>query len=132
MSAQENKRVVQSVFEAFGRGDIPGVLSVLADDVLWTMPGPPEVPYYGERRGHEGVTDFFVRLGTHVEFESFEPREFIAEGERVVVLGFERGRVRSTGKIFDNDWALVFTVRDGKVSHFRSYENTGAVADAFN
>ena len=131
MSAEENKRVVQAIFEAFGRGDVPGVLSHLAEDVEWSAPGPSSVPYLGDRRGHSGATEFFVQLGTNVEFEYFEPGAFIAEGDRVVALGRERGRVKGTGKTFDNDWALVFTVEGGKVTGFQCYENTAAIAEAF-
>ena len=131
MSAEENKRVVQAIFEAFGRGDVPGVLSHLSEDVTWKAPGPEVVSYFGDRRGHDGATEFFVRLGTSVEFEYFEPGAFVAEGDRVVALGRERGKVRATGKSFDNEWALVFTFAGGKVTDFQIYENTSAIAEAF-
>jgi hypothetical protein len=132
MSTEENKRVVQSIFEAFGRGDVPGVLANLSEDVTWKAPGPSSVPYFGDRRGHGGATEFFVQLGTNVDFEHFQPGAFIAEGDKVVVLGRERGRVKGTGKSFDNDWALVFTVEGGKVTGFQCYENTAAIAEAFS
>jgi hypothetical protein len=132
MSAEENKRVVQAIFEAFGRGDVPGVLTHLSEDVEWRAPGPASVPYLGERRGRGGAAEFFTQLGTNVEFESFEPGAFVAEGDRVVVLGRERGRVRGTGKAFDNEWALVFTLGGGRVTNFQLYENTAAVAEAFS
>lgn len=131
MSEQENLRAVQGLFEAFGRGDMHALLNFVAEDVRWTIPGPANVPYFGERNAHAGVSDFFSNIGSSVEFERFEPREFIARDERVVVLGSERGRVKQTGKTFDNDWAMVFTLRDGKVSDFFCYENTAAVSEAF-
>ena len=132
MSAERNRRTVQSIFEAFGRGDIPGVLGHVSEDVTWKAPGPAVIPYFGDRRGHAGATEFFVQLGTSVDFEHFEPGAFIAEGDRVVVLGRERGRVKGTGKTFDNDWALVFTFGGGKVTGFQCYENTAAIAEAFS
>jgi ketosteroid isomerase-like protein len=131
MSTEDNKRVVQTVFEKFGRGDVPGLLEMITEDAEWAAPGPETVSYFGERRGPDGALEFFKNLGTDVEFESFEPGDFIAEGDRVVALGRERGRVRSTGKVFDNAWALVFTVREGKVAGLRIYENTAAIAEAF-
>ncbi|HYY97061.1 MAG TPA: nuclear transport factor 2 family protein [Pyrinomonadaceae bacterium] len=131
MSTEENKRVVLNVFEMFGRGDVPGLLSLVADDAEWAAPGPGVVSYFGERRGPEGALEFFKNLGADVEFESFEPGDLIAEGDRVVVLGRERGRVRRTGKTFDNAWALVFTIREGRIAGFRCYENTAAIAEAF-
>jgi ketosteroid isomerase-like protein len=131
MSMEENKRVVESIFEAFGRGDLPGVLRHVSEDVEWKAPGPPVVTYFGERHGHDGATEFFVQLGSNVDFEHFEPGAFVAEGDRVVVLGRERGRVKRTGKSFDNEWALVFRLSDGKVTSFQCYENTAAIAEAF-
>jgi ketosteroid isomerase-like protein len=132
MSTEENKRVVRTVFEMFGRGDVPGLLELITDDAEWAAPGPESVSYFGERSGREGALEFFKNLGSSVEFESFEPGDLIAEGDRVVALGSERGRVRSTGKVFDNRWALVFTIREGKVAGFRCYENTAAIAEAFS
>ena len=132
MSAEENKRVVRSIFEAFGRGDIPGVLEFVAEDVTWDAPGPSVVPFYGRRRGHAGATEFFVQLGSKVEFEKFEPGEFIAEGDSVVVTGMERGRVKATGKTYEQDWVLIWKVRDGKVTSFHCYDETDAVARAFS
>lgn len=131
MSAEGNVRVVQECFAAFGRGDAEGFLSTLADDVEWTIAAPPVVPYAGTRRGREGAAQFLEALTLAVEFEAFEPREFIASGDKVAVVGFERGRVRSTREAFDNDWVLLFTVREGKIARFRSYEDTHALARAF-
>ena len=131
MSEQENLRVVQNLFECFGRGDVPGILRLLDDDVDWHIKGPSEVPFFGPRRGHDGVLDFFGKVGTAVEFEHLAPEEFFASGDRVVVLGGERGRVRATGKEFVNEWAMVFTLRGGKIVKFRSHEDTAAVAEAF-
>lgn len=131
MSEQANQQIVQGIFEAFGKGDMPGLLRSLANDIEWIVSGPSIVPHFGERQGHDGVTDFFVKLGSTVEFEEFAPQEFIAKDDQVIVLGQERGRVKETGKSFDNSWAMVFTLRDGYVTRFRSYEDTAAVADAF-
>ena len=131
MSAEDNKRVVQSIFEAFGRGDIPGVLELVSEDATWDAPGPAVVPFYSERRGHQGAAEFFKQLGSNVEFESFEVEEFVAEGDSVVVTGRERGRVKATGKTYEQDWVLLFKVRGGKITHFHCYDNTSAVAEAF-
>jgi ketosteroid isomerase-like protein len=131
VSEAENVRVVEQVFEAFGRADVPAFLALLTDDVEWTIAGPEVVPYAGERRGHDGVTQFLQAIGGAVEMERFEPQEFIAQGEQVAVVGFERGCLRASGRTFDNPWVLVFTLRGGKVARFRSFEDTHAVAQAF-
>lgn len=132
MSEADNVRVVQKAFEAFGAGDGETFLGLLSEDVEWTIAGPDAVPYAGERRGREGVAEFLQAIGGAVEMERFEPQEFIAQGDKVAVVGFERARVRSNGRAFDNPWVLLFTVRDGKVARFRSYEDTHAMAQAFD
>ncbi|MGH9941795.1 MAG: nuclear transport factor 2 family protein [Pyrinomonadaceae bacterium] len=133
MSERENVVVVEQIFASFGRGDVPAVLSALVEEVEWFIPGPPDViPYAGMRRGRAEVLRFFEALGGAVEFERFEPREFIAQGDAVVALGFERGRVRATSRAFDNPWAMAFRLRDGKVVSFYSYEDTASVAAAFS
>lgn len=131
MSEQENLRVVRQLFECFGRGDIPGLLQLLHEDVDWHIRGPEAVPFFGPRRGHDGVLDFFGKVGTSVEFEQIGAEKFFADGDQVVALGSERGRVKATGKSFENRWAMVFTLRDGKIVKFRSHEDTAAVAEAF-
>ena len=132
MSERENTETVQRLFQAFGRGDVATLMSLLSEDVVWFLAGPTDlIPHAGERRGHAGASEFFQLMGAAVEFERFEPREYVAQGDKVVALGTERGRVRATGKTFDNPWALVFTVRDGLITEFRGYEDTAAVASAF-
>ena len=140
MSAQSNEQlgistnaagVVQETYEAVGRGDIPTLLDLLTDDVEWTFQGPSSIPFAGTRRGREGVAEFFSLVGANIEFQDFEPREFVAQGDTVVVLGFERSLVKHTRRAFEQEWAHVYTLRDGKVAKFLSIEDTAAHVVAF-
>src|SRR4051812_22688746 len=115
MIQQDNVHAVQAIFAAFGQGDIPAVLAALSEDVEWEISAPPAAPYGGLRRGRQQVRESFQQLGATMEFEAFEPREFIAQGDTVVVLGRERVRARSTGKSAENPWAMAFTLREGQV-----------------
>ena len=132
MSDQANVGVVQQGYEALGRGDIPALLDLMADDVEWTLQGPPVIPWAGTRRGREGVAEFFSLLGETLEFEQFEPREFVAQGDTVVVLGYERSLVKPTGRTFGQEWAHVYTLRDGKIAKGRFIEDTAAQVVAFD
>ena len=131
MSDQTNTDVVRQAYEAFGRGDIAAVLDLLTDDVDWTLQGPSAIPWAGTRRGREAVAEFFSLIGENLEFERFEPREFVAQGDTVVVLGDERSVVRPTGRAFENEWAHVYTLRDGKIAKGRFFEDTAAQVVAF-
>ena len=132
MSDQTNLDVVQQAYAAFGQGDIPALLEFLTDDVKWTMQGPSVIPWSGTRHGREGVAEFFSLVGETIEFEQFEPREFLAQGDTVVVLGYERSRVKATGRTFEQEWAHVYTLRNGKIAKGRFIDDTAAQAAAFN
>ena len=123
--------IVQALFAAFGRGDIASVLAALSDDIEWSVAGPREVAYAGTRHGREQVAQFFQALGSSVEMLQFEPREFIAQGDQVAVIGAERLRVKATGRTVKNQWVILFTLRDGRVVRFREYGDTAALAAGF-
>ena len=127
MSTNADVKVVQTVLSAFVRGDIPAVLNELTEDVDWFIPGPPErLGYAGARRGREQVLQFFVALDAALEFLKFEPREYVAEGDKVVAFGHNHDRAKATGRLFENEWACLFVVRDGKIAKVRMYEDTAA------
>jgi uncharacterized protein len=61
---------------------------------------------------------------------STEPREFVAQGDRVLVVGFAKGRIKATERTFEDDWIFAITVRDGKLTKIREYVDTQALARA--
>lgn len=131
MSEQANIQTVQQMYADFGQGNIPAILAQLNPDVTWVNAGPESVPYARQRRGVDAVQSFFAALGANVEMQSFEPKEFFASGDRVVVLGAWSGRAKPTGRSFVSEWAMAWTVRGGKVTSFRSYEDTHVMVAAF-
>ena len=131
LGVRRNVDVVQETYEAVGRGDIPALLDLLTDDVEWTLQGPCVIPFAGTRRGREGVAEFFSLVGETLEFQQFEPREFVAQGNTVVVVGYERNLIKPTGRTFEQEWAHVYTLRDGKIAKFRALEDTAAYVVAF-
>jgi ketosteroid isomerase-like protein len=118
--------VVQQLYAAFGRGDIPAVLELVANEVDWECVAPPSVAYAGRRRNREQVAAFFADIPKADAIRVFEPREFIASGEHVTVLGWEESSALETGKDFTSEWAHVFTVQDGRVTRWRGFLNTAA------
>jgi hypothetical protein len=129
----DNIKTVQAAYAAFGRGDIAGVLDTMADDIHWqpVLGTARHVPFSGERRGKASVAEFFKIVGDSEAFEQFEPREFIAQGNTVVAIGHYRAVTKATGKRFDVDFVMVFTLRDGKVSAFREFTDSAAINAAF-
>jgi ketosteroid isomerase-like protein len=78
-------------------------------------------------RGRAAVGEFFKKLDETFEIQRFEPKEFIAQGERVVVLGEDTSRLKATGKVLDYEFVHVFRIRNGKVVNFKEYGDTAPI-----
>lgn len=128
MSSDKNVQTVKDFFSAIGRGDKEGLLAVVAEDIEWIIPGK-DWPLAGTHRGHAGVAELLETGAKSLE-TSTEAREFIAQGGRVMVVGFAQGKIKATGKTFEDDWVFAITVRDGRVTNIREYVDTQALARA--
>ncbi|HXG23813.1 MAG TPA: nuclear transport factor 2 family protein [Chthonomonadales bacterium] len=128
----KNVQLVADIYAAFGRGDIAFVLNALAEDVEWHFPGPEGIPLAGNRRGRQQVAQFFTVIGETLDVEAFGVEEIIAQEEKVIALGHERMRCKTTGRTYETCWAHVFTLRDGKIASFREYTDTAAIAHAYS
>jgi ketosteroid isomerase-like protein len=130
MNAFNPTQKVQELYAAFGRGDVAFIIAALAPDVTWSVDGPANLPFFGDRKGPAGVTQFFQDIGMNLEIQEFTPQQFFAQGDTVIALGFERGQAKTTGKPIAGHWAHVFTFKNGLVVAFREYCNSAACADA--
>ncbi len=120
---------MKDAFAAIGRGDIQGLLALSAEGIEWIIPG--EWPLAGTHRGHAGLADFFQKAAEMVETAFSEPHEFVAQGDRVLVVGVSKGRVKATNRTFEDHFVFAITVRNGKVTNVREYIDTLALALAF-
>ena len=132
MHEAQNTQIVKDAYEAFGRGDVESILEKLDEGVVWkgVYGARSHVPTSGERRGRAQVSEFFKQVAQNVNFSRFEPREFIATGDKVVALGHYTATT-PVGKNFDSDFAMVFTLSNGKVIEFQEFTDSAAVNDAY-
>jgi uncharacterized protein len=129
MSTPKNVQIAKDAFAAIGRGDRQGLLSLFAESIEWIIPG--EWPLAGTHHGHAGVEDLFQKAFEMVELSFTEPREFVAQGDRVLVVGLSRGKVKATNRTFEDHWVFAFTMQNGKVTNIREYIDTLALARGF-
>ena len=129
MSTRENVQIVKDFFAAVGRGDKQGLLALVADDIEWIIPGE-DWPLAGTHRGHAGLAEVLRKASVEVETTYPEPPEFVAQGDRVLVVGVATGKIKATNKPFKDNWVFDITVRDGKVTHIKEYIDTQALARA--
>ena len=128
MSTQENVQTVKDFFAAMGGSDRQGLLALCAEDFEWIIPGK-DWPLAGTYRGHAGLENLLQKAYETVE-TSTEPSEYVAQGDRVLVVGVATGKIKATNKPFKDDWIFAITVRNGKVTNIREYVDTQALARA--
>jgi ketosteroid isomerase-like protein len=129
MSEERNAEVVQQVYAAFVRKDLPAVLQLQTDDAVWSVAGPADrIPWAAACHGHAGVTDFIKTLGQWLVPEQFDIHEYMARGDKVVALGYQRGHVGPSKVPYEFDFVHVWTLRDGLVAGFRVYYDSAYVA----
>jgi ketosteroid isomerase-like protein len=130
MKESVNIETVKAMYAAFGRDDIPGMLKHMDESIVFTVPGTSAVPMAGTRNGLREVQLFFDDLARRQEFTVFEPKDFIAQANRVVALVHYEGRDKVTGRSFIADAAMLWTFGDGKVIRFQEFTDTEALANA--
>jgi ketosteroid isomerase-like protein len=132
MNEEENVEFVKQGFAAFEKGDIKTLLEGFTENVEIRQPGPKEIiPFSGIYRGPEQAAQYFKTMVETQEFKQFEVRDFVAQANKVVVIGFEQIKIRSTGRSVNVDWVIVFTLRGDKIASMHIYEDTSEKIEAF-
>jgi ketosteroid isomerase-like protein len=126
--SNDQVQIVKDFFAALGSGDMQALLALSAEDIEWIIPGE-SWPLAGTHRGHVGLADLLQKATETMETFT-EPREFVAQGDRVLVVGFASGRIIATNGTFEDDWVFAITVRNGKLTNIREYIDTQALARA--
>ena len=129
MSTEKNVQIVKNFLAALGRRDKQDLLALSAEDLEWIIPGE-DWPLAGTHRGHAGLSNLLQNANETVETSYPEPPEFVAQGERVLVVGVATGRIKATNKRFEDRWVFAITVQNGKVTNIREYVDTQALARA--
>src|ERR1017187_1684474 len=130
MSIQENLQIVKDLLAAMGRGDKQGLLALSAEDIEWIIPGE-DWPLAGTHRGHAGLVDLLQKASEMVETSFPEPPEFVAQGDRVLVVGFARGRINATNRAGEPHGVFPFPLKRGKVRNIGEYVAPQAGAGAW-
>ena len=104
-----NVEFVKSLYAAFTRGDLETIFAACDPNIEWVSNSDPAlIPWGGERKGIDGARSFFKELTAHIEYESFQPRDFIGGSDYVTVLGHTIARVNPSGGRVDGEWIHLF------------------------
>src|SRR6476646_7680064 len=129
MSIEKNVQVVKDFFAAIGSHNEHDLLALVSEDIEWIIPGDGW-PLAGTHRGHAELAAVLKKASEEVETTYPEPPEFVAQGDRVLVVGVATGKIKATNKPFKDHWVFAITVRNGKLTNIREYIDTQALARA--
>ncbi len=120
----ENVARVQEAYEAFGRGDLPGLLALFDPDIVWVS--PEGTPWGGTRTGHDEVAGFFATLIGAVDSVEVRPTRTDPAGpDRVLVVGVDRYVIH--GRPVEVEFAHVIELRGGLFVRFQEYSDAAPV-----
>jgi ketosteroid isomerase-like protein len=131
---QANTARFREAFRAWEdtRGDPNVWLPRITDDVVMrSIGGGRETMGFSKpRRGRAEFTEYLADLVGLLEMVEWRIDETVAEGDRVIGLGWTRWKHRLTGREIASRVVMVATYRDGRVCAFDEYYDTLAVAEA--
>ena len=129
MRIEGNVQVVKDFFAAMGGYNKQDLLALVAEDIEWIIPGE-DWPLAGTHRGHAELAAVLQKASEEIETTYPTPPEFVAQGDRVLVVGVATGKIKATNMAFKDDWVFAITVRNCKVTKIREYIDTQALARA--
>lgn len=121
------RTIVEEMFAAFGSGDADRFVATVSDDTTWIYHGTQVIPK-GTFTGKDGVSTFFRNIHDRTEILSFEPRQFIVEGNVVVVLGREHQRVKRSGRELKQQWVQIYTIEHNLIARMEEFATSEDVA----
>ena len=124
--------IVKAMFAAFGAGNMEELKKTLSDNTVWVYHGTDEIPYNGTYTGKDEVVKFIGNIITQVDIEGFQANHFFENGNRVVVLGNEKQRIKKNRELLEQDWVQSFVVEDGLITRLDEFANTAHAAKLFS
>ena len=125
-----NLEVIKTAYEAFGRGDVPAILSALTDDVVFDTEGPARLGFTGTFRGHEGAVAYFTVLATEHRNVILTINDYFEGPDSVATFGRYECTLAANGAPINSAIAHLFRFRDGKIYHHVGLANTGGILEA--
>lgn len=124
--------IVKAYFDAFRKGDLEAVLSMVTDEVLWHVQGAPNVPTVGFWQGKEQVRQWMLNFPKKFKPLAFELDRYFESGDEVIVTGRFKHLALPTNREVGSELAVHFKTQDGLISSYKILEDSYALFVAFN
>lgn len=128
---EENTNIVKSLYDAFGKRDINGILAMLDPNVEWGEPSNPFNPAGGTHHGHAGFLEWANIGRQSEEILVLQPLKILTDHDSVAVVGTMKCLAIPTGKTYESDFVHLVTIQSGKVTKFQEFFDTYLAGEAF-
>ena len=124
MTTESNKKLVSDFFARFSASDIAGALDLLADDATWWIAGRKEQQPVAGEHGKEQLARILHNMAGQLENGiRMTVKGAVAEGDKVAVEAESYGELKN-GRVYNQEYHFLMTIRDGKISAVREYLDT--------
>lgn len=124
MGTEQNKALAAEFLNRFSIADFDGILATLTEDATWRIPGKPELTRVAGPKSKEQIAGVFRAMAGQLKGGlKMTIKGMIAEGDQVAVEAESLGELRN-GRVYNNEYHLLMTMRDGKISAVREYYDT--------
>ena len=110
---------LKEAYAALNRNDIPAMVDLFDPEMEWNE--PPEYHGGGTYRGRAELKAHFLQARGSWAEGSCEPVRFIVAGDKVIVFVHVHARLKHETEWREGDLADVYTFRNGKAIHMRSF-----------
>jgi len=126
--SRENVEIVRATFEAFNRGGIEAALSYFDPEVEWL--GPPEWLEEHLYKGHDGMRRIAGVWGENFDEYRLDLEKLIEVGDELLVLVYQRGRIKGSGDMIEQPIGYEWYVRDGRTVRVQVHFSWEAALEA--
>jgi len=124
MNIEHNKKLAHDFFNRFDANDVAGALDLMTDDATWWIAGKPEqLPVAGSQSKEKISRLFYNMIGELPNGLRMTVKSLIAEGDKLALEVESTGELRN-GRIYNQEYHFLITIRDGKISAVREYLDT--------
>lgn len=124
MSAEDNKKLVASFWQAFSNSEFDKALAYLDDqEFSWWIAGDPANFALAGTRDKAQFADLLAGVAAEcADGIKMTPSAWTAEGDRVAMEAESYAVV--SGKVYNNHYHFLHIVKDGKIRQVKEYLDT--------
>ena len=127
---ETNVAIVSLAIEDIGNLNVEGLLAIIDDDIDFRLMGT--TPFSRSIRGKPGYLEIVGEVGSYLDgFIKLTVDELIPAGEWVIVRCSGHAVMKATGADYDNQYCMMWKLKDGKVVKLREYTCTKMVMEHF-